>query len=352
MMNFLNKKLIGRGIIAGIILLPIIFYSQKSLAVVDPTSFDASASSAQTENALNNSISFFLTTGNTIPNAPLRVSATSYSFDLNSSDILWRVNGKVFKRGTGEKSIEIMLGDAGSSTKVEIDASILSGQTYHKEIIIIPAAVDLLWQAQTYTPVWYKGKPLPSSTSMVKVIAIPYFKTTEGKLIPATDLTYKWSLNYKVLSSSSGYGKSSMRVEMPQLMHEAKIKVEVSTRDGSIVRTSFLSLRAEETKTLLYENHPTKGVGYGSALSKKTEMTDSTFNLKVEPFFFALRDLRNIIYNWSANGKKIEGTEKINNIVFTREDGDRGSSSISVETKNARDFLQTAQGNLLIDFDN
>jgi len=130
------------------------------------------------------------------------------------------------------------------------------------------------------------------------------------------------------------------------------VEVEVATRDRSIVRKGVVKLFAEEAKTLLYENHPTKGVESAVALSKTAEMFGDTFNLKVEPFFFALKDLSSIVYNWKANSKKIENTERLNNIVFTRTAGQKGTSSISVETKNTRDFLQTDVTNFLIDFDN
>jgi len=210
MAEFLNKKTIKTGLVVGVILLPLVFYYQKSSAEVNPTTYDSQGSSAKSQSALNNAISFFITTGDTVPNALLRVSATSYSFDLNSSDIVWKVNGKVFKRGTGEKIIDVMLGDAGSGTKIEIDATVISGQTYHKETVVIPATVDLLWQAYTYTPAWYKGKPLPSSTSDVKIVAVPYFKTAGGEMLSASDLTYNWNLNYKNIGSASGYGKTSL----------------------------------------------------------------------------------------------------------------------------------------------
>jgi hypothetical protein len=348
-MSFLNKKIINIGLMVGVILLPLIFYYQKSSAAVDVGNI-APGTSAGSDAAISNSISFFLTTGDTIPNAPISISATSYNFDLDGSFIVWKVDGKTFKQGTGEKKIEVMLGDAGSKTKVTIDASLLSGQTYHKEITIIPATVDLLWQAYTYTPAWYKGKPLPSSTSPVKIVAVPYFKKDGDALIPASDLIYSWKLNYKNLQSQSGYGKKALSIMMPQLGYESRVELEVSTKDKTIIRKGVVKLSAGETETLLYKNHPTKGVEYSSALYKTIIMEEDTLGLKVEPFFFALRDLGSIVYNWSTNNKKIEGTEKLNNITFTKTADQRGMSTVSVETKNVRDFLQTAKADFLIDF--
>ncbi len=352
-MDFFSKKVSEKILVTILMLSAVFFYSQNCLALDVGSSAEAiiGSSNARSQTALDQATSFFIDMDKNIkPDSSVNLTAISYSFDINGSFIVWRANGKVIAQGTGAKTATVAVGHAGQQTKMEVSATTPSGQTYHVEKILAPASIDMLWEAQTYVPPWYKGKPLLSSTSNVLVVAMPDFKTVNQKTIPASDLVYAWKLNYQNFPSSSGYGKNSFLVQMPQLGYEARVEVEVSTKDKSIISSGAVTLVSDSVETILYENHPTQGTEYNNPITKTIKMAGQELGIKVEPFFFALKDFGKIVYAWQTNGQPIGDSAKLNNKVFTREAGQKGVSSLSVAAQNPRDYLETSGEDFLIDF--
>src|SRR3989338_635002 len=94
------------------------------------------------------------------PGESVMVSVESYNIDLNRSEAHWFVNDKPIKTGTGGKQLQVLAGRNGEATSVRVVVLGENGTTYSASIIFRPAEVNLLWQAESYTPPFYKGKAL------------------------------------------------------------------------------------------------------------------------------------------------------------------------------------------------
>ena len=70
----------------------------------------------------------------------------SYDIDLDRSAITWFVNGKAVKSGVGEKTLSTKTGANGAPLVVRAEI-VAGGKTIIKERTIIPADVDILWEA-------------------------------------------------------------------------------------------------------------------------------------------------------------------------------------------------------------
>jgi hypothetical protein len=94
------------------------------------------------------------------PNQNVSINLTLYSGDLNSADITWYQNGKNVLSGKGEKRYSFKMGPAGTETEIEIRIKLMGGSSFTKTFTLGGADVDLVWEASTYTPPFYKGKAM------------------------------------------------------------------------------------------------------------------------------------------------------------------------------------------------
>jgi hypothetical protein len=141
------------------------------------------------------------------PGQGVSVQISSYSSDLNKARITWTLDGRVLSSQTGATSLQFTAPQSGETSRLVITITKEGGGTITKTIVINPAEVDLIYEADTYTHPFYKGKRLYTSESNVDFIAIPNF-VRNGRKIPSSELVYTWKINGNVRQDVSGYGRS------------------------------------------------------------------------------------------------------------------------------------------------
>src|SRR3990167_742525 len=87
--------------------------------------------------------------------------------------------------------------------------------------VVLAQSVDILWQGDTYTPPFYKGKSLWSNQSRITFVAIP-----QGLGNPAS-LNYKWTKNGTVLGNINGIGKNTLSFTDSILSRPQTIRVDI-----------------------------------------------------------------------------------------------------------------------------
>src|SRR3989344_1794163 len=142
------------------------------------------------------------------PNETVTAKAESFSTDLNRATLSWYVNGKLVAQGLGEKEIEFTTGDIGKTTTVTLSASLSSGQQIQKTLSLVPADVDLILEARSYTHPFYKGRSLPPPNAPITLVAVPHFKSTGGQRLSDRNLIYTWRDGVTVLGNLSGTGRN------------------------------------------------------------------------------------------------------------------------------------------------
>src|SRR5579872_1392699 len=142
-------------------------------------------------------ISIDMTPSNPGPNQKTLIVINSFAMDLNSATVTWFVNGAKVLSGEGAKQFSITTGAIGQRTNIDIRISSITGDI-DKTFSIVPASIDLIWEADTYVPPFFKGKPLFTDQSTITFIALPHMLRNGVEVNPA-NLIYKWSENDTVL---------------------------------------------------------------------------------------------------------------------------------------------------------
>lgn len=261
---------------------------------------------AQSTGTIDGGLSLSTSPAYPAPGERVTLTLTSPVYDLDGSDILWRAGGTTISEGTGETSVSITAGALGESTSVSAD---VTGPTGESNITasVVPTRVDLLWESDTYTPPFYRGKALPSAGAHVRLFAQPYLPKAGGGFYDPTQLRYTWRLNGNVLASSSGKGKSAALINGPELFGSYTVTVDVTTADGALGGEASASISSVEPRLVLYEDHPLYGMEYWHALGATSFISDSEMSFAAMPFFAPATSASAPLleYAWQVNGGAI-----------------------------------------------
>lgn len=287
------------------------------------------------------------------PEANQKVTATIVSnlLDISRTNIFWYIDNKLVSSGFGVNKIEFSTKDAGKSTVIDVVLKTRDGSRIDKRLIITPAELDIIWEAESYTPPFYKGKALLSPKTTQKIIAIPNFVTNSGRKIPANELIYTWREDGRIIKDKSGYGKNVIYLEAPEMFWEKKISVEVSSFGKSINAYKSITPKVTPPTVILYEDNPIQGIWYSRAIKKTLDLTGKELVLKAEPYFFSNNDIavNNLRYDWSLNKNPVIGEK---NKLILRQEGPEGSALIGINVKNTNKLSQSAKESFLLNFRN
>ena len=221
MLDKLTKILVAVGV--GVVVLPLISLAQINVNVPF---------------ALSNELGVEIIPNYPRPNEPVFINLTLYTDDLNSADIGWYKNDKLVLNGKGKVNYSFVAGNVGEETKIEIRIKLLSGTSFSKSFTLNPASIDLVWEANSYVPPFYKGKALHSRQGNLKIVAMPEF-VKNGKRTAPENLVYEWSNGVDVYQSQNGYGKSVLILNGSILGQTDKIEVLVTDPVNNLVAEAF-----------------------------------------------------------------------------------------------------------------
>lgn len=277
------------------------------------------------------------------------VSIEGFSNEVGAAEIEWRINGARASQGKGQKNFSFKTGTLGSVFNIEAVIDTGSGAHIEKSVTFSASDVDLLWEANSYVPPFYKGKALYPLQGTVVITALPSV-FENGSKVSTKNLLYTWKKDGLILGSLSGYGKNTLAIEGTFIGSSVSVSVEVSSSGGAKA-AGAMSVKPQLPEVLLYEESPLYGVRLESALKSAFTMKEKETTILSIPYFFNLSEIGAgaLVRTWALNGKTIEGREKEEAVTF-RQPEEAGSSQVSVTIDNPSKVLQSAQGTMTLRF--
>lgn len=236
------------------------------------------------------------------PGDPVTFTANSFQFDISQSDITWVVNGKPAASGKGLATFTMVAGQAGTVSEVEARVNAATGESAVRSISVVPAQIRFYWWANTYVPLWYRGKAMPSSGSRIFIEAIPSFPEAIRNA-----LTYTWFINDAMVREASGPGKSVIAYTIPSTSAlRSSIRVRVTNAAETVNASAEFPVPLGQPEALVYEAKPLAGIDYANAIQSITREAGRPVEIIVEPFFVPRQALASLHYSWNLNGKEID----------------------------------------------
>jgi hypothetical protein len=276
------------------------------------------------------------------PNQTIVAEVSSLATDIDRANISWSLNGRPYQSGRGLKKVEMLAGDNGSTLNITVTVTSVEGERFTDTERIRVSNVELIWEAFSYTPPFYKGKALASHETLIKVVAMPELLTSGGALINPDNLIYTWRKDRTVLGSLSGIGRQSLIFRMPKLSEVSRVDVEISSIDGTQTTATSIVIQSLDPLVVAYEKHPLFGVDFSRALIGDVLMNRNEINIIATPFYFSAYsadDIR-LKYGWRIN-RSNSGINR-NEITLRADEGKKGASSVSFSAENVKEIMQSA----------
>lgn len=299
---------------------------------------------------INDNLEIKTTPHNPGPNETVHITIESYITDLNKATISWIMNGKIVEKGIGKTEFSFKNGASGVTTRLTVSIITNTGEKVVRDLAWNPVGVTIMWEADTYTPPFYKGKALMSPQARIKAIAIPDNVNTRNAL-GAGNLVYVWKKDGGAISDASGYGKNVFSFLGPIPGRNASVSVQVSSVNDSISSEMQLNeIPLVNPFILFYENHPLLGSWYNRSLNGDLSLTKKEFSVNAEPYFFSneISEAPTLLYSWSLNNKKVNNPGR--SITLRNEVGETGDSQLTLAMHGTKQTFQAASRDLTIHF--
>ena len=279
------------------------------------------------------------------PGDDVTITVEAYGMDLNSTIIQWMINGKEKLKGSGAKTFKFNVGNSGES-RVILNIAPKDQPSIIKFFVFNPSNVDVLWEAETYTPPFYKGKALLSPEASSTMVAIPNFIDGSSR-VSDSNVVYKWSIDREVQGDNSGYGKNYFKYDTDVLPIDKEIEVEAypsgqDTRKG-VGTTQLTTLNPF---LLAYEDNPANGIMFNYSLVDQVDLgSRSESKISLFPYNFSTIDKNaGLEYEWYVNSEKVNVPLTTNSVTI-KKNADKGTSdaNVIVDLTNPSHMMQSAQ---------
>lgn len=286
------------------------------------------------------------------PQQEVAATISSNIVDLDRAKINWKVDGEPVAATGSAKRINFVANDLGENTRLTVTVQTAEGKTLSKEMVLKTATLDLLWEADSYTPPFYKGKGLATVGSNIKVVAVPDIRNSAGRKLSNDELIFIWKQANRVVSSASGRGKSSAVFPGPELYKDFDVMVEVSSLDQTAGAVNRLVLAPQMPQIHLYEFHPTLGSRIERALETSTDLPGGEISVIAEPYFFAgeSKNNRSLSYEWSLNKEPVKNPSADPSLIVLRTNTEGGAAQVEVTIKHLSRIFQQASRTFGITF--
>ncbi len=283
--------------------------------------------------------------------AVVRFTAESPLFDLTKSMITWSVNGKETTKGIGEKVIDITIDKKGTPVTVHVDVTNDSWGNASADVSIAPLQLDLLIDAMSYVPPFYRGRALPAAGGHIHAQALARF-VQNGARVSEKIITYTWKQNGRTLGSISGLGRSAVTLEAPALFDSNQITVLATTDDGALSAETSATIASVEPILALYENHPLFGIMFHQMTPNSLTVPSAERTFVAIPYFAdALRaEDPHLRYAWSVNDSPIAASSTKTNEITIRADSGGVVASLALELSHAVNIFLASTGRWQIKF--
>lgn len=224
-----------------------------------------------------------------IGNNQFNAILSSSDIDLDTSFITWQKGDAVLSSASGLKSLTLPV----STGLVDIFIEKNDGQQISLQIDTTPTkSADIIWEASSQIPPFYKGKRLPTGGASVK-LWVPADKNNEP-------LIYDWLIGGRK-SYDSGVGKNILTLPF---FGGTPVSVKISDTSGKVVFSGpSIDIPGVNPRVILYqqaEGGQFKAIPTGGII----ETTSNTATIKAVPLFFN-RQISQLEPRWYINDKNI-----------------------------------------------
>ncbi len=154
----------------------------------------------------------------------------------------------------------------------------------------------LNWTCNSYVPLDYLGKALPTRNSEITVWAMP----TKKMSINPESLNYRWLLDDEIMGWAGGRGKTTFKFAASKWAGQSHaVQVQILDNNEQLLFSKTISISIVNPQTILTTKD---GQPFGEEHSTQNGQTLSIF---AQPLFFNVSNFSQLLFAWSVDNIKI-----------------------------------------------
>jgi hypothetical protein len=221
--------------------------------------------------------------------------------------------------------MSFVAGDLSEKSVVNVSVSKSGGPSLTASRVFVPVMLDMILEADTYTPSFYKGRSLPIKDASVRIVTV-----LNGTPLNPSEYAYKWSLGNTVLFGGPVRGKMTAEMTMPSFSNK-RLWVEVFDQKGILVAENSMILEFFEPELFFYEESPLRGL-VGRAIGEEWLMKGEETTFTAVPYYFNVPLISgDTHYDWEINNKNVYPDFKTPNKFSVQKPEDGDSFWLSLE---------------------
>lgn len=211
-----------------------------------------------------------------------------------------------------------------------------------------PVEVNILLEAGSSAPAWYRGASLPTFESKTKISALIFLN---GKRLTPANFTYNWTIDGNLERGLSGKGKEGISYSFPKSKGSASV-IELEVLDTKNKRTGKAEIVIDPKipEVLFYEKN-SSGPITSRTVARETISPDSKFTVKAIPFFMnsaKKSDLQFIWFQDSQPQNAVDGEPDA--YVIEAKPGSGGqNATFKVFVTNTKSLLEKIENSLYVE---
>ncbi len=279
------------------------------------------------------------------PESEVTVALDAYTYDTSGAIIVWKIDGEEQAEFENERSITIQTGELGDAMQVSATVLTLGGGGFTLKKTIVPAVLDIIVEADTYVPPFYRGRALGTAKANLRVTAVPH----NGEVLDPRELTFTWEHNEAILFGGPVRGRQSVDITMPQYSG-GYVKVSVMDDNRETVAEKRVALTAIKPEIYFYEENILRGLSEMAIKNSFALVGDET-TVHGEPYYLAGGvDTDTLAYEWRINRNPITNESSDPHIITLRKTGDGGSALVTLRALTKELIPQYVQDDFTISF--
>jgi hypothetical protein len=297
-----------------------------------------------TEDIIGKSLFIETSTPYPAPNSHVDVSLNDYAYGRTVTSISWFVNGVEMTEVKNERRILLSVGGVGQITEVVAKVTTGNNTTDTTSLTLRPLFVDIIVEAQTRVPGFYKGRSLPSNGSVVSAAVI-----LGGVSAPAEDFTYTWELNNRPIDGGGMRGKNKVNFITPA-GNDFILSVNISDMNGQLIAKRAIIIPSVEPSVSFYESSSLYGLR--PIATSDIILIGETSTIKAEPYnldLLAYNNPEHLI--WEINNTPTTNpSSNPYELTVARSGTVSRSTTIGFEVRSLSNLLQGSKGSLNINY--
>ncbi|MBI5470417.1 hypothetical protein HY968_03850 [Candidatus Kaiserbacteria bacterium] len=281
----------------------------------------------------------------------VHLTAESPIFELAESMITWSIEEKTIAEGKGMTEASVTIDTKGTPIAITVSAVDQNWGIAQKSAVVSPPQIDILFDADTFVPPFYRGRVIPSAEAMLHLQALVRFMRGDGSLTPDSAIFYSWKRNGAPMGSVSGPGRSMITVPAPALFGTDTLSLDARSDDGTFSGTKSVSIPSREPIVVLYEDNPLFGILFHKAIPRTSGVAETRMTLAAIPYFATAKNADDPLlrYAWSVNGQSI-GSSKTQPSELTVNADRGGVAEIGLSLSHANNLFLGALGQWSVEF--